>query len=126
MGQQKLVISPTVPPSTPSSTRSAQGASASPYAGKISKALVTVDDQATNKGEPIKGNDPMVVSTGTMDKMDGSTIFGLKRKEKEDILGLPQSSLEKQTLTPEAASQEEEDVKLVKEHFIIPSVLCVR
>ena len=93
-----------MPPSTPSSTLSAQEASASPGAGNVSKALVTIDDQATNKGEPVKGNDPMVTSTGMMDKVAGSAVSGLKRKEKEEILKLAQSSLEKQTLTLEEAS----------------------
>src|SRR4051812_20618445 len=100
-------------PPTPSSTPSAREASASPDAGNISQALVTIDDQATNKGEPVKGNDPMVISTRTLDKVAGSAVYGLKRKKKEEILKMAQSSLEKQTLTVEAASQEQEDVKLV-------------
>ena len=113
MRQQKLVISPAVSPSTPSSTPSAPEASASPDAGNTSQALVTVGGQATNKGEPVKGNDPMVTSTGTLDKVVVSTVSSLKRKDKEEILRLAQSSLEKQTLTLEVAIQEEEDIKLV-------------
>src|SRR4051812_20849536 len=113
MRQQKLVISTAVPPSTPSTTSSAQGVSASPNSSKISKALFTVDDQATNKGEPVNGNDPMVMTIGTVTKVVDSAVPGLKSKEKEEILKLAQSSLEKQILTLEAASQEEEDVKLV-------------
>ena len=62
MRQEKLVISPVVTPSTPSTTPSAQGASTSLDAGKISKSLVTIDDQETDKGEPVKGNDPMVMT----------------------------------------------------------------
>ena len=102
-----------MPPPTPSSTSSTQEASASPDAGNVSKALVTFGGQASNKGEPAKGNDPMVTSIGTLDKVAGSAISSLKRKKKEEILKLAQSSLEKQTLTPEAVSQETEDVKLV-------------
>ena len=93
-----------MPPSTPSTAPSAQGASASPDAGRVSKALVTVDDQATDKGEPEKGNDPMVMTTSTVTKVVGSDVPGLKRKEKEEILKLAQSSLEKQILTPEVVS----------------------
>ena len=48
----------------------------------------------------------MVISTRVLDKVAGSAISSLKRKKKEDILRLAQSSLEKQTLTAEAASQE--------------------
>ena len=88
MRQQKLVISPAMSPSTPSSTPSAQEAPASPDAGNVSKALVSIDDQATNKGEPVKGNAPMVISTGTMDKVASSAVSSLKRKKKEEILRL--------------------------------------
>src|SRR4051812_9835212 len=55
----------------------------------------------------------MVMTTGTVDKVIDSVVPGLKRKEKEEILKLAHSSLEKQILNPEAESQEEEDVKLV-------------
>ena len=55
----------------------------------------------------------MVISIGKVDIMAGSSAFGLKRKKNDEILKMAQSSLEKQTLTPEAASQEIEDVKLV-------------
>ncbi len=48
-----------------------------------------------------------------MDKVAGSAAFGLKRKKNKEILKLAQPSLEKQTLTLEAASQEMEDMKLV-------------
>src|SRR4051812_11799039 len=55
----------------------------------------------------------MVISTGEVDKVADLAAFGLKRNKKEEMLKLAQSNLEKQTLTPEAASQETEDVKLV-------------
>ena len=61
----------------------------------------------------VKGNDPMVISIGSLDKVVGSAVSGLKRKNKEEILRLAQTSLEKQTSTAEAASHEQEDVKLV-------------
>src|SRR3954465_8398168 len=82
---------------------SAREVSASPDAGSAIpdpsttfKSLITVGSQATNKGEPVKGNDPMVISTGEVDKVASSSAFSLKRK-KEEILNLAQSSLEKQT-----------------------------
>ena len=83
-----------MPPPTPSSAlTSTLEVSASPDAGSTipdarntSKALVTVGRQKTNKGESIKCNDPMVISTGEMDKVVGSASFGLKRKKEEDIL----------------------------------------
>src|SRR4051812_14377651 len=79
--QQKLAMSPVVPPPTPTTTQTlAPKVISSPHVGtaipdtpKASQARFTTDSPTIDKGEPAKGNYPMYVSSGKVDKFVRST-----------------------------------------------------